>query len=1083
MKKWSALVWGSIIITVFILLSSPFWGWLMKPVTQLDILIIDKTVPDETYREHLGLTWFLNQQKIRKYNGQDYQLEEDYVGFVPKANKTFEVRPYPNNEQKHDIIYIADGYGVYEEDLLSGNEQGERSKLIYGGMTEEDVEYLRNAAFQKGTTLIAEFNTFGSPTSQEVRQSFYQLYNLEWTGWIGRYFDQLEGSEVPLWAKNNYEQQFGLNWDFSGEGMIFVDESDRVIVLTEKDMITNKVLFQYTEQGSSIFGLTESAPYHYWFDIIVPKNEEEVLATFSVSVTEEAGSILKENGIPTTFPAVIHHQNAAYDSYYFSGDFADQADLPAIYQTIGFTTFKKWQSKNRDDLESFYWRIYTPMMSEIIKKQTEKGIKVERELATYFNGSYSIPGKAGTDYLQMYRNGQWEDFLIKGVNMGIAKPGTWPGETGISKQEYFRWFQQIGEMNANAIRIYTIHPPHFYEALAEYNRTSEENIYLFHGVWLNEEIFLETHDAFAEENTNEFKEEIKKIIDLTHGNANIEERIGHASGMYMADVSPYVLGWVLGVEWDPHVVLATNEAYKGLEDFSGEYVYTKDAEPFEIWLAEMMEYTISYESEKYQWQRPISFTNWVTTDLLEHPAEPSEEEDLVSVDPNLIYAKDTFEPGMFASYHIYPYYPDFLNYEKRYIEYIDHRGQKNNYAGYLQHMKEVHRMPLLVAEFGIPSSRGNTHNNIYGWNQGGHTEQEQGRIVARLFEDIVEEKMAGGLIFAWHDEWFKRTWNTMDFDNPDQRPYWKNVQTNEQMFGLLTFEPGQSQKIVIDGKVDDWEAINKPPLYDSSSILKGLYVDHDEGFLYVRLDAVDMEQHEFYLLFNIIEDQGQSKIIENYSIQTEEIDFLLKVKDKQNANLLIDSYYDTYYYMYANVLNMIETVEYADKKDNGVYHPIRLTLNKELTITDKEGNTTSIPFESYETGVLRKGTSNPNDEDFDSLTDYYMNEENGVLEVRIPWALLNVKDPGHREVMGDVWGEEGLNASDWIDGVRIGAVAVSNDKIVDTLPKPVGNILRKEDYYLYEWELWETPTYHERLKKSYYILKDLFYNIAEKGES
>ncbi|WP_100334015.1 hypothetical protein [Bacillus alkalisoli] len=431
MKKWNAWLWSSIIIAVFILIGTPFLGWIIKPVTQLDVLIINKTVPDETYREHLGLTWFFNQQKIRKSNGQDYRLDKDYVGYVPKANNTYEVRPYPNKDIQHDIIYIADGYGVYEADLLTGNEQGERSELIYGGMTAEDVDYIRNAVFQHGTTLIGEFNTFGSPTSHEVRESFYQLYNLEWTGWIGRFFDQLEGLEVPVWAKENYEQQFGEQWNFSGKGMVFVDESDRVIVLTEKDMLRKEVLLQYTTQGIDTLGLTESAPYHYWFDIIVPQNEAEVLATFSLALTEEAESLLKENGIPTMFPSVVHHQNPAYESYYFSGDFADQADLPALYQTVGFSTFKKWRAKSRDDLESFYWRIYSPLMSEIIKRQKEKELKEERELDAYFNGSYFIPGKSGSDYLQMYKDGQWEDFLIKGVNMGIAKPGTWPGDTKI----------------------------------------------------------------------------------------------------------------------------------------------------------------------------------------------------------------------------------------------------------------------------------------------------------------------------------------------------------------------------------------------------------------------------------------------------------------------------------------------------------------------------------------------------------------------------------------------------------------------------------------------------------------------------
>ena len=42
----------------------------------------------------------------------------------------------------------------------------------------------------------------------------------------------------------------------------------------------------------------------------------------------------------------------------------------------------------------------------------------------------------------------------------------------------------------------------------------------------------------------------------------------------------------------------------------------------------------------------------------------------VSVDPNVIKATDQLYTGLFASYHIYPYYPDFLNYEPAYIKIV-----------------------------------------------------------------------------------------------------------------------------------------------------------------------------------------------------------------------------------------------------------------------------------------------------------------------------------------------------------------------------------------------------------------------------
>jgi hypothetical protein len=238
------------IMVLLIGLSSPVIIWVLKPSTTLEMLIIDKTVPDDSYREHLGLTWFLNQQKIRKTDGSDYQLSADYVGYVPGEDGEHEVRAYPQGKV-HDVIYVADGYGVYEEDITSGNVQGERSELIYGGMTMEDVEYIREAVFTNGAALIGEFNTFGSPTPQDVKESFYQLYNLEWTGWIGRFFPELEGSEVPVWAKNNYQEQYSKEWDFTGKGMVFVDDNDRLLVLTESDMKEQHVLFEYTDNPIS----------------------------------------------------------------------------------------------------------------------------------------------------------------------------------------------------------------------------------------------------------------------------------------------------------------------------------------------------------------------------------------------------------------------------------------------------------------------------------------------------------------------------------------------------------------------------------------------------------------------------------------------------------------------------------------------------------------------------------------------------------------------------------------------------------------------------------------------------------------
>lgn len=1061
------------IVLAVLLLSAPYWLWWLKPETELELLIVDDTVPDRSCREHQGLVWLLRAQKYVHRNGEAYDAARDYVGFVPKGGGAYEVRPFPNTMDRYDAVYVADTYGVYEEEFVRQRTDGARSAKVHGGLDGETVKALWRFAREGGNTLIAEFNSMAHPTAQEVRASFESLFGLHWTGWIGRYFPDLSSREVPAWVRENYEQQYGTPFAFRGPGIVLVDERDRLMVLDRRDLGGDGVVFSYTKAGKARWGQHERVPYSYWFDIVQPLDPDDVLATYTLSLSKRGNEKLRAIGVPVSFPAVVRYETRTYQSYYFCGDYADQGSVPSIYQTVGFDRWRKWTASSRpDDETAFYWKVYVPMMKAILQEiktyQEEKKRPAATETAE--QDGIRLAGTVGRDYLQVYRNGRWEPLLIKGVNLGISKPGAFPGEASITKEEYFRWLQYIGAMGANAVRVYTIHPPAFYEALYEYNQTAKQPLYLFHGVWIDEAMMLRIKDVWSPAVDGAFRAEIRRTIDIIHGNANIPKRPGHAGGMYRYDLSPYVLGWIFGVEWDPDVVAATNEKHPKQGDYRGKYVYTKGASPFEAWLARMIDEAVAYETETYGWQRPVSFTNWVTTDLLRHPAEPFVKEDFVSVNPNVMYATDELQAGLFASYHIYPYYPDFLNREEKYVSYVDQRGEQNSYAAYLHDMKAAHRMPILVAEFGVPSSRGMAHRNVHGKNQGFLSEQEQGTIDRELFEDIVHERMAGGLLFSWQDEWFKRTWNTMDYDNPDRRPFWLNAQTNEQHFGLLRFEPRSSAAamIKVDGRKDDWTFNGIRPVWTEGK--RALYVTSDEGYLYVRLDGARItDETTTYIAFDTIPGQGQSRLPGLSGMRTSGIDFALVIHGKQRARLLVDSYYDTFSYHYGYQLHMMPAAPYAHRKDNGVYHPIRLTLNKKL----EEADGKAVPFDSYETGVLRFGTANPADAAYDSLADLSVSRRGDMYEIRLPWALLNVTDPSRREVMGDIWSKEGLKSREIIPGIRLG-VYVANGERSFSFPAMEGNVLPVQRFYTYTWPTWETPRYHERLKPSYEAMKAAF---------
>ncbi|QAA31052.1 family 2 glycosyl transferase [Clostridium manihotivorum] len=689
------------------------------------------------------------------------------------------------------------------------------------------------------------------------------------------------------------------------------------------------------------------------------------------------------------------------------------------------------------------------------------GYIVRNKLSTYKEEDISFVSKVDSKNFYIYDIGKWKKQFVKGVNIGAAKPGTFPGELAITKEEYKRWFKYIGEMNADYVRVYTTLKPSFYEALYEYNRESIKPIYLFQGLWINEENISKIKNAEDSKIKLQAKEDIKALIDIIHGKAELPEKRGYASGVYKKDVSSYVAGWILGIEWDPDFVINTDEINTKGSSYEGKYLYTKGASPFEKFLCEIGDYAIDYETANYKMQRPTSFTNWVTTDMLAHPNEPLPKEDKVSVNTEHIKRKEAFKPGLFASYHIYPYYPDLMNYQHDYANYKDPDGKTNTYRAYLKDLIKKHTVPVLVAEFGIPASRGSAHVNIHmGFNQGDVDEKSQGEMNKFMLQNIYDEGYMGGLVFTWQDEWFKRTWNTMDLDIPERRAYWSNPQTNEQEFGVLAFDPGKKDSVCyVDGDPKEWE--------DSKLLAKGndfsLYAKQDEKYLYLyaKIDNFNIDKDKFLIPIDVTDNSGSYTMKDTQVKFQRPVDFIVYIDGKSNSRVLVHSYYDAFYYLYAKQLNMIERNLEYEKKQNNIFNPIYLCLNKELFLPQDK---ITLPLSKYETGRLTFGDGNPKHDKYNSLTDFNVNGDN--IEIRIPWQLINFMDPSTKKVMNDLY-VNGISPKA-VNGIYIGGIHIANNK----------NISSNEMGY-FSWNNWNIPSYHERLKPSYYILKDAFKYIDQ----
>ena len=673
--------------------------------------------------------------------------------------------------------------------------------------------------------------------------------------------------------------------------------------------------------------------------------------------------------------------------------------------------------------------------------------------------------KAEGDYFYIYESGDWKQMFMRGVNIGATEPGLFPGDLTISYDTYYRWFGYISEMNCNCIRIYTLMPPQFYQALGDFNKKAKNKLYLYQGIWVNEEDIERLSDTYAENEKilNDFMTDAVNLVNVIHGKAKIAETAGEAYGTYNTDVSPWLAGWIIGIEWDPNFVINTNNQHPDKKDYDGKYLYTQTASPFEAFLCRVGDALIKHEAETYKFQVPLAFSNWITTDPLTHPNEPHFDEDKTTVNTENVKCRN-FGPGMFASYHIYPYYPDSLNYQEDYLEYTDDSGKVNTYEAYLEDLKLAHTVPIIVAEFGIPTSRGMGHESVMGYNQGMVDETAQGAMLIDMLGSIENAKYAGGIVFTWQDEWFKRTWNNVMFDIADRRPYWSNIQTTEQCFGLLAFDPGkESMAAYVDGDVSEWK--NTQPTVTTGQ--GKLYIKSDERYLYIMLDAgnYDFEKDTLLIPINTIADQGNLKAAQYNAEFDTAADFLIYINGKNNSHIYVDRYYDAfnYYFLESKKLSDIKAEENAGVKNSGMFDIMRLCYGYNLTV---KGTNQVVPDKAYETGKLRYGNGNPEADDYKSLSDFYF--KNGKLEIRIPWQLLNVMDPSSKQQISDFRKTQAISPQayqsfDFGFAYRTGT---------ESLKIALGGS--------YEYNGWNIPTWHERLKPAYYELQNYFKKFTEK---
>lgn len=697
--------------------------------------------------------------------------------------------------------------------------------------------------------------------------------------------------------------------------------------------------------------------------------------------------------------------------------------------------------------------------------------------------SAQVPARTHGERFEIRQRGSWRPFYVKGINLGAARPGRFPAEFPTDDSTYTAWLRLMASAHANVVRLYTILPPAFYRAFKTWNDSHpDQALWLVHGVWAE----LPPRDDYDEPGwQHEFHDEMRRVVDVLHGHAVIPPRPGHAFGRYTTDVSDHVLAVIIGREWEPYTIRHYNELRPTRTRFAGRFLAVDSGTPADAWMAQQCDYLLAYEWDTYHAQRPIAYTNWPTLDPLHHPTEPTlaEEAELRArlglPPPRLVREYDNDDQsldamrvrtttanvaGTFATFHAYPYYPDFIVYDSTYGAARSSSGA-SHYYGYLLDLKRHFAgRPVLIAEYGVPSSRGVAHLQPEGMHHGGHDERAQAAINVRLTREIREAGMAGGILFAWIDEWFKHNWAVIDLELPASRNrLWLNTMDAEQQYGLLGQYAGSAQATPdLGGDPARWRALRA--LAESDSLR--LRVGSDEAYLYLALqiDGRSLAPDSIRYLVGIDtyrRDRGEFRLPGVLGLGVG-VEFYLALSDSSDGGLFVTRSYNPYLApspglgptgldAFYNVSSTVDT-----RTDAGQFDSLFLTTNRFRVTRDGK----MIPARGVNRGRLRHGRQSES-----SLADWYVDRAAGLLEVRLPWGLLNVTDPSSRTILTSIR-ERGAALTAVTDGFRfvVAGLRRTDDRIVAYLPADA----------TYVWPTWEEPTWHERLKPAYDAMRELW---------
>jgi len=675
------------------------------------------------------------------------------------------------------------------------------------------------------------------------------------------------------------------------------------------------------------------------------------------------------------------------------------------------------------------------------------------------NASVSIPFcTQGKEMMVRQEDGSYAGIQLRGVELSSSMPGSYASSFAPEEDDYLRWLEQIVEMGANVVRLSSLMDDDFYNAFYAFNTGREEPLYLLQGIRLSDEAVLSAQDGYHDTVLGSLLEDGAAAVDIIHGRRSYVVGQLQGSGSYWKDISPWVLGYLVGGGWEADMIAYTDHSTVHSGVFAGEYFSTsEDATAFEAMLAQVMDHMISYESDKYKEQRPIGFVCAPDIDFLVYEESCARQlRKFAWLDAEHVIPAEKNHGGYFAAYQMYDFCGDFLSFlsEKQRADlakYLPAVDTQDVYGGYLDLLGAYHTMPVIVSDYGFSSSRGAVKKNVLPL-----TEREQGEALVEVWEDAMDAGWAGVVISTWQDTWERRTWNTAFAADLTRNYLWHDLQSEGQSYGLMAYEPGEEAVCTLDGKGDEW-AGDAPVLEWQGNFL---YVRYDEEGLYLLLQGPDVApENTLYLPFDMTDELG-SLVCASPKVEFERMaDFVLCLDGKEHTRLLVQERYDAMRENFLMEVTGEDPFVHYPEVDSDRFVPVSMVLSSDELVTENWINYTDEELMAirghgvWETGRLIHGNGDPNSAGYNSLADFCYGES--CVELCLPWLLMNVADPTEMQIHQDYYTNYGVTArsvSNFYIGLGDGETEIK---------------LQDIDVQKWDWDL----KWRERLKDSYHVVK------------